>query len=625
MTMQHDVSDIKREIGEVRKALARIEDTLDRSLTTSMSREQTVVGSKPAGVSRYLLFAALAPPLLLLVWMIGANWVATPHMDQWDYEGTTLALYAEHRLTLSQLFAQHNESHLALARVIGLLSAPLTGWDMRYEVALTAGCAIFLAVGLNILICRTPSLSRLQVLSAVAVTDFAVLACTQFEVLLFGAYYFIMPSLTLVWALVLTGRPDRPTSATRLLIVYIAASIIATLSYINGIFHWFLLAPLAMASSGGKRAYSPRVIYGGIGFLVVLVYFATFTYPPYHPAPMPMSQLPAQLSFLFVWLGAPFCHIKPGSEIEIARAVGFVSVALFAAISTHILVSFRLAARSRAVHVWLILGSFVLLTGASITAGRGGWGLPAALPSRYHSFSLMFAPVVFVLMLIWGNLMSERLGKRRVRLIWPAVGLVASAGAILFALSSISGWADARVYGKQRRDAQLVVSLIDVIPDNPLLTRVYPHPDHIASIINRLRSLNLPNVILPADKILPALQTSTASLDGSRGFLDRVTPYDSTFLQVSGWAVTNSRTRPAHAVILVWRDTHGSVKPIAVLPVDGNRPDVAGALGNDGVLESGFSSYVYRTNIPGPGRITAWALYAKSPYVFPLAGAFDVP
>ena len=61
MTMQHDVSDIKREIGEVRKALARIEDTLDRSLTTSMSREQTVVGSKPAGVSRYLLFAALAP------------------------------------------------------------------------------------------------------------------------------------------------------------------------------------------------------------------------------------------------------------------------------------------------------------------------------------------------------------------------------------------------------------------------------------------------------------------------------------------------------------------------------------------------------------------------------------
>src|SRR6185503_8679457 len=161
----------------------------------------------------------------------------------WDYEGTTLALYAEHRLTLSQLFAQHNESHLALARVIGLLSAPLTGWDMRYEVALTAGCAIFLAVGLNILICRTPSLSRLQVLSAVAVTDFAVLACTQFEVLLFGAYYFIMPSLTLVWALVLTGRPDRPTSATRLLIVYIAASIIATLSYINGIFHWFCSLP----------------------------------------------------------------------------------------------------------------------------------------------------------------------------------------------------------------------------------------------------------------------------------------------------------------------------------------------------------------------------------------------
>src|SRR4029079_15395845 len=145
----------------------------------------------------------------------------------------------------------------------------------------------------------------------------------------------------------------------------------------------------------------------------------------------------------------------------------------------------------------------------------------------------------------------------------------------LFALSSISGWADARVYGKQRRDAQLVVSLIDVIPDNPLLTRVDPHPDHIASIINRLRSLNLPNVILPADKILPALQTSPASLDGSRGFLDRVTPYDSTFLQVSGWAVTNSRTRPAHAVILVWRDTHGNVKPIAVASVDCNPPDVA--------------------------------------------------
>jgi hypothetical protein len=555
--------------------------------------------------------------------MMLGDWVAAPHMDQWNYEGITLALHAEHRLTVSQLFAQHNESHLLLARLVALFSAPLTGWDIRYEVALTAFCTILLAVGLNILIFRTSFLSRSQALSAVVVADFAILACTQWEVLLFGAYYFVMPSLTLVWALVLTDRPGRPSTAARLVIVYTAASLVATLSYINGILHWILLAPLARLSSGCQRDYFPQLIYAGIGALILTVYFATFTYPPQHPKPLPLSLILTQLSFFLVWLGAPFGHIRPA--VEVSGAAGFVLVVLFAAISAHIVVSYRVAARSRAVHLWMLLGSFVLLTGASITMGRAGFGVPAALASRYHSFSLMFSPVLFVLMLIWANLVSERHGDERVRVIWPAIGFVAGAGAILFGMSSISGWADARAYGRSRKHLQLAVSLVDVIPDNPQLTLVDPIPVQVVDVSERLKPLNLPNIRLPADKILPVLQLHTGTLDASRGVLERVISYDKDLLLVAGWAVANKKTRPADGAILVWRDGHGSVKPISVVPMDTDRPDVAATFRNKGLLESGFYSLISRNNIPGPGTISAWALYTKSPYVYPLAGAFEVP
>jgi hypothetical protein len=329
------------------------------------------------------------------------------------------------------------------------------------------------------------------------------------------------------------------------------------------------------------------------------------------------------VNFFFVWLGAPFGHIEP--RIEVSRDVGFVLVALFVAVSTHILVSYRLAARSRSVHLWLILGSFVLFTGASITVGRGGFGLPGALPSRYHSFSLMFTPVLFVLMLIWGNLMSERHGERRVRAIWPAIGFVTGAGALLFGMSSMSGWADAREYAKMRKHLHLVVSLVDVIPDNPLLGLVHVNAGRVVDISRRLRSSNLPHVVLPAAKILPLLQLRTAGLDWSRGSLDRVVPYEKDRLMVTGWAVTNKKARPADAVILVWRDVQGRVKPLSVLPIDTKRPDVAATFKNDALLESGFNSWIYRNNIPGPGKISAWALYTKSQDVYPLAGAFDVP
>jgi len=532
-------------------------------------------------------------------------------MDQWDYEGITLSQYFEHRLTAADLFAQHNESHLVLARIVSLLLAPLTGWDIRYEVGLTVVLVVLLALGFNILIARTTLLTRPQQICCAIVTDLSLCASTQWEVLLFGAYYFVVPGVALVWCLV-AARAKWPLAVKA--ITWCSLSLVATLAYINGVLLWLLLVPSTLLSRASRsRDRLAILLFYVIGAAVLTAYFATFDRPQQHPdyRATVFGHVPL-LTYYLVWIGAPLGHVA--DNLTVSLTAGAALLLLQLGLSAYLL-RWHWTSVFAGAWDWIVLGGFVLITGAAISVGRAGFGIEQALASRYHSFSLLLPPTVLVLSLIAANLAWTRRES-----VVTGIAFMLGVGACLFAFSYVAGWSEARSYGKLRHRAQLAVQFVDLVPDNPQLSLAYPGPGRLVQISRDLRPFRLPHIRLAAGRLMWQVQQTTSTGDRTNGLLERVIDMGDGRLRIRGWAILKDRTQPADCALIVWQDEKGSVKPISVLPVDVRRSDVAAALGKGSVVNSGFDGVISRSNIPGPGTIGVWSVDLKAVRIYQVGG-----
>jgi hypothetical protein len=543
-------------------------------------------------------------------------------MDQWDYEGYTLVRYLHHQLSVADLFAQHNESHLVLARLVALIYAPLNGWDVRFEVLLALLCSILIAVGLNILILRSAALTRPQQYFCVIVADAAALASTQWEVLLFGAWYFLVPGLSLIWSLVI-ARAN--WSSARKTCGWITLSLLATLSYINGLLLWLLLTPCVLGSWRKRSAdhhyrFAPAIVYLTVGAVMFVAYLSSYARPPQHPAYGNALHWSLFTTYFLVWLGASFGYGDTAGPTP--EQAGYLMLILFVAGSVYVLV--RKAAGRSASRDWIILGGYVLLTGASITIGRAPFGAAQALASRYQSFSLLFVPALLPLLFICGNTAARIGGYEWSRTINTGTVFIAGAAAVLFSLSYRHRCVELHSYAELRHDAQLAVEFVDLIPDNPQLSKVHPNGAVVATVSRQLLPLHLPRIAVDSERLRRLVQDTTSSGNGFNGFLDQVVDLGNGQARLSGWAILKARNTPADCVLIVWKGDSGTIKPVSVLRVGSDRPDVAVQLKNPAVVSSGFAGSISTANISGPGRLAAWAVDTHALQAYQLGGTFPV-
>src|SRR5262245_62975011 len=110
----------------MRRSGARLSSSYRRKMKPSYENE----------IHSWLAIALLLAfiPLAYLIVMVATYSVDVPFADQWalvpllekSYRGT---------LTLRDLWSQHNEHRLLFPRMIMLVLARLSGWNLRYELA----------------------------------------------------------------------------------------------------------------------------------------------------------------------------------------------------------------------------------------------------------------------------------------------------------------------------------------------------------------------------------------------------------------------------------------------------------------------------------------------------------
>jgi hypothetical protein len=573
-----------------------------------------------------LLAAVLSNLILgtLLFVIVAQSWASAPFWDQWGYEAEPLMLYFSHHLTLHELLSQHNESRLFVPRVAALIYAPLTRWDIRFEVAVTVLAILLVSIGIHILILRNTALTARQKILCLIFCCGATLQTTQWEVLLFGAYYFVVPGLALIWSLVIAGNQWRfPLKVFS----WCALSIFATLSYINGVMLWVLLFPCLLFeprrhgdSKQGNRLWV--FLYCLIGAITLGLYFHGY----HHQTGLPttratLSDPLRMLAYYLYWISAPIAHFSPA--LPFSASCGAALLLIFLVPAVYLLVARGTSYRVYNFYSFLTIGAYSLLTGLSITVGRSAFGVEQAFSSRYQVFSLLLPAILLPLLFLAANTYSNNHPDYTVQ--WSQVGLLyVGAAGILLVVNFINGSAELKSYGKARHEAQLVVAYSTVIPDNPDLQLAFPVGPQVARICRILAPFHLPHIVDGADRVVAAAKNVTPAGNSSNGFLDKVADGPGNSLLVTGWAILNRKQKPADAVLIEWKGRNGNVKPLAILPVEGPRPDIANAFGDQNLSSSGFSEAISKANIPGPGVISAWAVNQEQHTAYQLATTWPV-
>jgi len=262
---------------------------------------------------RALLFIALAAnlvPATLLFWFIGRYGVDVPQWDEW-LSLPTLEGFAEGRLTLTTLLAQHNEHRPLFPRLITLTNAMLFHWDRRVEMACTAflliACAVFFY-----LFARRYWNHPLTPVFILPVT-WTILGWRQWENLLWGfqtCFGLFVAGVVVSFVSLHRARGAGAPVATASI-----AAFVATFSLAGGLFLW----PVGVAQLAIQRARrGVFAVWIGAGVLTSVVFFYRYRLVQ---AKWPTGVLyvltnpVAAVRYLATLIGSPFTDRQPIAEL----------------------------------------------------------------------------------------------------------------------------------------------------------------------------------------------------------------------------------------------------------------------------------------------------------------------
>ena len=341
-------------------------------------------------------------PLVFLIWVVAQYAVNVPFVDQWELVPLLEKTY-QGDLTFHDLWAQHNEHRLIFPRIIMLLLARLTHWNIRYELAVN----IILALGIFAVFIRQVKITerKLAVVRlpwAIPAISLVVFSISQCENWLWGwQLQMFLSLLAVVGGIVLLANDFfrwRRFAAAAIL------GIVANYSFADGALVWpigLMLLLLVPTRAGKRKAAAAGWIL--IGALTLGTYFYHYQKPENHPPLSLIFKMPlAYAAYVFKYLGG-MCAQGLGGDtsgdgvfalvigLAVTVATGWAGVTLV---------------RRKIANVRTLLPYFAMSLysiGSALVTGvaRLGMGSNQALASRYCTMTvpLWVSLVVFLILL----------------------------------------------------------------------------------------------------------------------------------------------------------------------------------------------------------------------------------
>ena len=333
---------------------------------------------------RKYLFIAYLLPVTLLLWFVANFSVNVPFGDDWAL-ANFFEKVASGSANFTDFFAQHNEHRIFFPRIIFLILAFPSKWDLRLEMY----CSIFLAIvsfcGMYKIAANSQNQDRrLFHLFNIAIC-LLVFSLVQSENWLWGfqvAWFLINTCVTL--AVLFLVVPTKLLPSQRLSLSALCC-FIASFSSAHGLLSWIAVIPTVASVEGSARQRKFRLLLWVVLFcLSLFIYLIGYVKPSYHPDIFFFLKEPLiAVTYLLTLLGK-----SVGKMIIPSVLVGLIIAVNFVLFNIYYLKNYKSEFAHDATP-WLSLGWFATLFALMTTLGRAGFGVEQAKSSRYTSVSIL--------------------------------------------------------------------------------------------------------------------------------------------------------------------------------------------------------------------------------------------
>ncbi len=558
----------------------------------------------------FLGLLAIISPLILgyLIWRYGVN---VPFWDQWDTPGKIIVEASQNQLTWSQLIRQHNESRTLFPNLLFLNLAQLTNWNNRSEMLVT-----FLLAGLvsgNVYCLSKITLNNnWQHLVCVFLANIWIFSLKQYENWLWGfqsitfiSIVAITTSLVVIWSSV---------PGVVKLIVSFVLSAIATFSFANGFLCWIVIFPALLFKSSPNKVHKIWLIFSWL-FLFSII-FTVYLHDYHRPADLPgISQIITHpilaVSYYTALLGSPlFSQGLLDSQIK----GGFILIA-FCCFCGYLWYQRRNTQLINQSFPWLLIGFYVLLSAALITAGRMSMGAGFALSSRYITFSTYLLVALIYLFAIALSHVKKKTILGIIITLLTILLMLSYKNSLVLGIKVFPQTYYQRVYGKT------CLLTLDIIGDKKCLAEhIYPDPDTLAQQAKKINHLGLlqPKLIQDINWQTENQALKVGKLQKYGEFANLSISKDKVYV-ATGWTFALSTKPSIDAIILAYQVLEQPKKAFAIAELDIKQKDRWGLLFNSQRIKLTWKKTFSTSELPPPGsQITAWAFDTNDAKAYPL-------
>lgn len=409
---------------------------------------------RPGG--RKIISALAVVPVAYTCLLVVNGAVDVPWADDWALAPALVKLH-DGGFDAGDLWAQHNEHRLVVARVVLLALALATGWDVRAAMALS----VLLAAVTVLLLARQARRTALASGTPPSPWAPALLATVLFS---FAAWqnwlwqWQVQVHLCVLAAVGGLSVLARPALGRREVGVGALLGVASTLSFGAGFAFWPAAALLLAARHPDDRL-APRgraLAFGGVALVLTALYLWGLKASSAAPGEAGPSLARAALGALAVAgaLVSPGSTIPPEAPIPrlpwpllpsgAAMLLGGAGAVALVALTRERLRAAAEGAR-RPLLFWTALGAFALGVAALCGLGRGStWDPLSAVPSRYVTLSGLLWAALVGLLLVTTPTTSPRVAR--------ASGVGAAVIGLLALLGSVAAAPLALQWGQARAD-----------------------------------------------------------------------------------------------------------------------------------------------------------------------------
>lgn len=578
-----------------------------------MHDARRVVCLDKGNMKRATFFVLALLPAVLTVRLITTCAIDFPFWDQWFPSIAGVLIKAnQHTLTLGDLFSQHNEHRFFVPRLIYIPLAWLTHWSIYAELTVEFLIVLVTSFGILRLICvtayETPTTAMdWRICFLWFLCNVLIMSVMQFENWLLGVGVAnVLPGFFIVLALCLLTYNLSIWTQT---VAVILCSFLATYSSGNGMLCWpiataMLAVPYTLQHL--KARFLPLAAIGIASLVLVGLYFAGYARPTSSPA-IELHPL-RSLAYFVTFVGNNFSFSAQYSPVVVASMIGSIMLLLLGAITVlggRLLFLQRDERAAFRIHVWVLIASYAILSGAMASITREGLGIIQAISSRYTTFAL-FLPVAMI-NLVWicahiANRRQESLPlavSHRLQWIVQRMPVILSTLLLTLIFQRINpAFRSAQDYRNELLKVRNMMLLCRLLPDQPVLSELSTGaPGKVIETARTLDQLGYlrPRLIANADISTIATPIEASGIVGQH--VRAWAPSPGT-VATSGWARFGDRPAAEYMVLVTCDDAAGH--PIIVALAENGLPirDVVSNPSGDPEQRSGWIATFPQSRFP---------------------------